>query len=109
LTSGANLPLFRTKKEAFKWLNTGEKTIDVRKGHALRGEVAVYLCGRNVLKFKISKKETGQLREIMREDNFGLVIPSAVTVEDAVAYLLRLYNGYDNGIFTAYYVVPLEV
>jgi hypothetical protein len=36
-----------------------------------------------------------------------LVIPSAVTVEGAVAYLRQLYDGYD-GVFTAYYVVRLN-
>ena len=52
------------------------------------------------------KKETGALTEVLRSDNFRLVIPSASVVEVAVAYLLRLYDGYD-GLFTAYYVDPL--
>ena len=38
-----------------------------------------------------------------------LVIPSAVTVDDAIGYLQGLYLGYD-GLFTAYYVgVPEDV
>ncbi len=68
--------------------------------------MAVYLSGRSVLKMKITKKETGRLEEIVRSDNYGLVIPSAVTVEGALAYLHQLYDGYD-GVFTAYYVAPL--
>jgi len=100
------LPVFRTKKEAFEWLRIGEKTIDIRKGKCLRGETAVYLSGRNVLRLKIAKKETGLLREIVRSDNYKLIIPSAANVEIAVAYLLGIYEGYD-GIFTAYYVVQL--
>jgi ASC-1-like (ASCH) protein len=100
------LPVFRTKKEAFQWLSTGKKTIDIRKGKPHRGEIAVYLSGRNVLRMKVIKKETGALTEVLRSDNFRLVIPSASVVEVAVAYLLRLYDGYD-GLFTAYYVDPL--
>jgi hypothetical protein len=101
------LPLFRTKKEAFEWLCSGKKTIDVRKGIPLNGKVAVYLSGRNVLRLKIIKTETGVLREVLRLDNFRLVIPSAVTLEDAFSYLLGLYDGYD-GVFTAYHIVTIE-
>ena len=84
----------------------GEKTIDVRKGDPCRGEIAVYLSGRKVLRMKITKREMGRLEEVVRSDNYRLVIPSAVTAEGAVAYLRQLYDGYD-GVFTAYYVVPL--
>ncbi len=101
------MPLFRTKKEAFEWLTSGKKIIDVRKGDLHSGDVAVYLSGRKVLRMRIIKKEMGKLVEVVRSDNYRLVIPSAVTVEDAVAYLRGLYVGYD-GIFTAYYIGPLE-
>jgi ASC-1-like (ASCH) protein len=100
------LPVFRTKKEAFEWLSTGEKTIDVRKGNGQRGDTAVYLSGRRVLRLKIANRETGHLSEVVRSDNFKLVIPSAGSVEGAVAYLRLIYDGYD-GVFTAYHVVPL--
>jgi ASC-1-like (ASCH) protein len=102
------LPLFRTKKEAFEWLKTGKKTIDIRKGNPRLGEVAVYLSGRKVLRMKIIKTETGRLFEVVRSDNYRLVISSAVTIEEAVAYLRDLYGGYD-GVFTAYHIVPLEI
>ncbi len=103
---GAYLPVFRTKKEAFEWLRTGKKTIDVRKGEPRRGEIAVYLSGRKVLRMKITKRETGRIEEVVRADNYRLVIPSAATVEEAAAYLRRLYDGYD-GVFAAYHVAPL--
>ncbi len=101
-----NLPVFRTKKEAFEWLKTGKKTIDVRKGKSLRGETAVFLSGRNVLRLKITGRKTGVLEEVVRLDNYSLIIPSAATLEGAVAYLRQIYHGY-NGVFTAYYVVAL--
>ncbi|HMK94401.1 MAG TPA: hypothetical protein VK536_03270 [Candidatus Limnocylindrales bacterium] len=100
------MPVFRTKKEAFEWLKTNEKTIDVRRGKPSHGEIAVYMSGRKVLRMKITKKEAGRLEEVVRSDNYRLIIPTAETVEGAVAYLRKLYDGFD-GVFTAYYVVPL--
>jgi ASC-1-like (ASCH) protein len=98
------LPPFRTKKEAFDWLSSGEKTIDVRKGKPFRGEVAVYLSGQRVLRLKIAKTETGILRSIIRADNFKLIIPSALNSEEAIAYFHKLYGQCNDGFFTAYYV-----
>lgn len=102
-----NLPLFRTKKEVFEWLTSSKKAIEIRKGNPHRGEVAVYLSGRKVLRMRIIKRETGRLSEVVRSDNYRLVIPSAVVIDDALAYLRGLYDGYD-GVFTAYYIAPLE-
>ena len=102
------MPVFRTKKEAFGWLVSGKKTIDVRRGNSYRGEFAVYLSGRNVLKMKITKRETGRLEEVVRLDNYRLVIPTALILDDAIAYLRGLYFGY-AGVFSAYYVSPLEI
>ena len=56
---------------------------------------------------KITKRETGRLEEIVRLDNYQLVIPSALILDDALAYIRRLYQDYD-GNFSAYYVVMLE-
>jgi len=102
-----NLPLFRTKKEAFEWLTSGKKTIDVRKGEPHCGEVAVYLSGRKVLRMRVIEKESGWLEEVLRSDNYQLVIPTALTVDEALSYLRKLYKGYE-GVFTAYHVEPLD-
>ena len=107
LILGAKLPLFRTKKEAFEWLWSGKKTIDVRKGEARNGRVAVYLSGQRVLRMKILKSESGKLQEILREDNYLLVIPSAANLDCAIAYLVKLYDNGD-GVFTAYYVASFN-
>jgi hypothetical protein len=103
----SNLPLFRTKKEPFEWLRSNKKTIDVRRGNPRNGEIAVYLSGRSVLRMKIIRRETGKLADIVRLDNFRLVIPSALILEDALDYLRGLYIGYE-GVFSAYYIVPFE-
>jgi ASC-1-like (ASCH) protein len=102
-----NLPLFRTKKEAFEWLTSGKKTIDVRKGKPYCGEVAVYLSGRKVLRMKVIERESGRLEEVLRSDNYQSVIPTALTVDEALSYLRKLYKGCE-GVFTAYYVEPLD-
>ena len=102
------VPVFRTKREAFDWLFSGKKTIDIRKGKSIRGQIAVYLSGRKVLRLRIVRCETGGLREIIRLDNFKLVIPSANSVGAAVAYVERFYSAVD-GCFTAYYVEPLNI
>ena len=102
------MPLFLAKKEVFVWLKQGQKTIDVRKGNPKPGEIAVFQSGPHTLKLKIVKKESGWLAEILRFDNYKAVIPSATQLGDAVDYFIRIY-GVCDGVFTAYYVEPMNV
>ena len=102
------MPLFFARKEVFEWLVQGKKTIDIRKGNPHSGVVAFFQSGQRSLRFRIVKKESGQLEEILRLDNYKAVIPSALGLGDAVDYLQRIY-GVGEGIFTAYYVEPLLV
>ena len=99
----SDLPLLYVRKEAFNWLKQGKKTIDIRKGNPKRGENIVFQSGPHTLRFRIVKKESGQLEEILRLDNYRQVIPSAVELSDAVDYL-RLIYGICDGVFTAYHV-----
>ena len=100
------MPLFFARKEVFEWLKIGDKTIDVRKGNPRRGEVAVFQSGPSILRLKILKKETGRLVEVVHSDNYRLIVPSALSLGDAFAYLRGFYSDYD-GVFTAYYIVQL--
>jgi hypothetical protein len=97
------LPLFFAKKEVFKWLVQGQKTIDVRKGNPIVGEFAIFQSGPQSLKFRIVKRESGKLEDILRLDNFKIVIPSAANLGDAIGYLRGIYGVYE-GVFTAYYI-----
>jgi ASC-1-like (ASCH) protein len=97
------LPLFMAKKEVFEWLKEGTKTIDIRKGNARHGDTAVFESGANCLEFLIIRKETGPLTEVIRQDNFRSVIPTAKTIEEALSYLRRLY-AVNDGVFTAYHL-----
>jgi len=99
------VPLLLTRKEAFAWLKEGRKTVDVRKGHPRHGDMAVFQSGPNYLRFRIIKKETGKLTQIIRNDNYGQVVPSAEKLDDALNYLRNMYGG-DGGEFTAYYLSP---
>jgi hypothetical protein len=100
------LPWFLAKKEVFQWLQSGQKTIDLRKGNLKPGDVAVFQSGPKVLRLKVVNAERGLLSEVLRLDNFRAVIPSALVLGDAVGYLKRIYGDL-GGVFTAYYVEPL--
>ncbi len=98
-----SLPSFLAKKEVFEWLKQGKKTVDVRKGGRQDGNVAVFVSGPHRLSLRIISTESGKLTDLVREDNFKLVIPSAQSLGDALAYFGRLYSDCD-GVFTAYTV-----
>jgi ASC-1-like (ASCH) protein len=101
------MPLLYAKKEVFEWLKSGQKTIDIRKGKPQRGEIAVFQSGPYSLRLKIVARESGKLKDVVRHDNYKFVIPTASSLEDAVAYFFGLYANCD-GVFTAYHVAPLE-
>jgi hypothetical protein len=101
------MPVFLTKKEYFQAIQQGKKTIDIRKGRPLQGGTAVFLSGPHKLVMKIGKTETGKLAEILREDNYRLILPSAGSLVDAFVILRGLYGGDVEGDFTVYHVVSL--
>jgi len=101
------LPLFWAKKEVFAWLKTGTKTIDVRKGSPRTGSMTFFQSGPNYLELSIVKKETGLLKEVIRQDNFKSIIPTATTLKEAIDYLQMIY-GSDAGVFTAYYLAQTK-
>ena len=101
------MPLLIAKKEVFEWIKQGRKTIDIRKGKPVRGEIAVFLSGPCSLRLKIVGRETGKLTDVVRMDNYKSVIPDAKNLGEAIAYLCGIYGDY-AGVFTAYHVVPLE-
>jgi len=41
------MPLFVIKKEVFEWIRRGNKTIELRRGKAKKGDVAVFQCGKS--------------------------------------------------------------
>lgn len=57
------MPLFMLKKEVFEWVKNGNKAIEVRKGKAKRGSMAVFQCGRRIIRREIVKNEDGGKKE----------------------------------------------
>src|SRR3989304_1929588 len=97
------MPLFMVKKEVYGWLKEGKKSIDVRKGNLREGDIAVFQCGANYLHFRIVRKETGKLDEVITAENYKQVIPTAESQQAALDYLRGIY-GESSSVFTAYYL-----
>ncbi len=93
--------MFIVKKEVFEWIKIGQKTIELRKGKAKAGDQAVFQCGRNILRGKIISRGEGKLSILLSHLNFKQIIPTANNIEEATAYIKKLY-GTTNGTFTAY-------
>jgi len=55
----------------------------------------------HVLRRKIIKRKEGSLTDVLREDNYKKIIPSANTLEEATSYIKKLYKAIE-GKFTAY-------
>ena len=91
------------KKEVYEWLKTGQKTIDVRRGKPRQGERVLFISGPHRLEMQIVDRQSGALSDLIRENNFRQVIPSAGSVDEAVNYLRRIYGDVE-GVFTAYFV-----
>ncbi len=99
------MPFFVARKEVFAWLKSGAKTIDVRKGPPRKGDAALFRSGAHRIEFSIVKTETGKLAEVITQENFRSVIPTARNQKEAVDYLGRIY-GAGEGVYTAYHLAP---
>jgi hypothetical protein len=95
------MPLFMVKKEVLNGYVLDGRPLSLGD-RAREGEKAVFQCGRNVLRGIIVKKEEGSLTDVLRQDNYKKIIPSANDLEEAITYLKSLY-GIVEGTFTAYY------
>jgi len=92
------------KKEVFEWIQAGKKTIELRKGKAKSGDQAVFQCGRKVLRGKIVRKYEGSLTTLLQKLYLKQIIPTANSVEEAEAYIKKLYKTNEE-TFTAYQFV----
>jgi len=90
------------KKEVFEWIQTGKKTIELRKSKAKSGDQAVFQCSRSILRGKIIRKVEGNLQTLLQSLNFKQIIPTANSAEEVEAYIKKLY-GTTDGAFTAYH------
>jgi ASC-1-like (ASCH) protein len=91
------------KKEVFEWLKNGQKTIDIRRGKPKQSDRLLFISGPYRLEMRVVGVQSGRLYDLIRQDNFKQIIPSADSVDEAVIYLRRIYGGFD-GLFTAYFI-----
>ena len=99
------MPLFMVKRETFDWIRSGRKRVEVRKRRMEKGDDAVFLCSKWMLKGKIVRKEQGRLCDVVNGSNFRDVVPVAKDLGEALSYIERLY-GKSEDEFTAYYFRP---
>jgi len=64
-------------------------------------EQAVFQCGRKILRGKMVRTDEGNLLTLLQKIDFKQIIPTAQNVEEAEAYIKKLY-GTTVGTFTAY-------
>ncbi len=96
------MPLFRVYKDIFECIVDGSKTIEVRT-RLLRGDTAVFQCGRKILRKKITGRHEFELGDGFIEKNWKLIVPRAASQQSAGKRL--------NGIFpnqTKFYAYFLE-
>ncbi len=96
------MPGFRTKRQVYDWVKTGEKTIELRKGKTQKGSCIAFLNGRGqCIKGIILQKREGKLDEVLNENTYRKIIPTAKTLDEAVEFIRQLYQS-TEGTFTAY-------
>jgi ASC-1-like (ASCH) protein len=100
---GLNLLTLLEKKEVFEWLKSGQKTVDIRRGKPRQGDRVLFVSGPHKLEMRVIARQSGALGDLIRADNFKKIIPSAGSVDEAVAYLRGIYGDVD-GMFTAYFI-----
>jgi ASC-1-like (ASCH) protein len=96
------MPIFRTKKIVQEWIKSGEKTIELRKGKPLDGDSIIFLSGRGEkVKARIITKNEGKLEEVVNNDTYKKIVPTARNLEEALAFIKGIYPSAE-GAFTTY-------
>ena len=86
------MPLFMVYKPIYECIEDGSKTIEVRNRY-IRGDEAVFQCGRRILRKKITKVEKFTLEDPFYAENWKKIIPRASDLEDAKSKLLEIFPG----------------
>ena len=96
------MPAFRTKKEVHDWIKSGKKTIELRKGKTQNGDSITFLNGRNEKMIgRILRRREGALRDVLNEDTYKRIVPTARDLGEAMDFIKRIYPSAE-GMFTAY-------
>ncbi|MBL7160213.1 MAG: hypothetical protein ISS95_01500 [Candidatus Aenigmarchaeota archaeon] len=98
------MPLFRVYKDIFLDIKNGSKTIEVRN-RLIRGDKAVFLCGREVIRKDIKKVVQFNINDEFMKTNWKKIIPRAENIKEAKQKLLSIFP--NNNEFYAYYITDL--
>lgn len=95
-------PAFLTKKEVYEWIKTRRKTIELRRGKPQNGDNITFLNGRNEsVRGRILRKQAGTLFDVLNLVTYKKIIPTAETLDDAMAFVKQIYPS-TEGMFTTY-------
>ena len=95
---------FKSKKRSFRMDQNGKENYRHTQRLRREGDTAYIQSGKDHLKLRIVRKEYGKLEEVITQQNYKLVIPTAKTVQDAIDYLQDIYGKQYGGTYTAYYL-----
>ena len=95
------MPLFRIYKPIYECIEDGSKTIEVRN-RMIRGDQAVFMCGRRILRKKILKVQRFTLGDGFFEKNWKKIIPKAQNLDGARCRLLEIFPGCEE--FYGYFI-----
>jgi len=93
------MPLFRVYKPVFELLEAGSKTIEVRT-RMLRGNEAVFQCGRRIIRKPIGSVVSFDLGDEFFQNNWQNISPQSKNVDEAEKFLLSIFP--DGRHFYAY-------
>jgi len=96
------MPSFRTKKQVYEWIKTGDKTLELRKGKSRKGDAIIFLNGKGrFMKGRILRKREGKLEQLLNSTTYKSIVPTAKSLDEAFAFIRQIYPSSD-GTFTTY-------
>lgn len=90
------MPSFMVNKASFGLYRSGRRDVELRAvkpqwRNTKAGDVATFLCGKDIFKMKITKVHKGSLARIFLDVSYKRIYPDAATVFEAVRLTRRLY------------------
>ncbi|HLC59318.1 MAG TPA: hypothetical protein VJH34_02235 [archaeon] len=95
------MPLFRVYKDIFECVKDGSKKIEVRN-RLIRGSEAVFMCGREVIRKKITDVKEFSLNDGFLSQKWKMIVPKAGNENEAKERLLNIFP--DGEKFYAYFI-----
>ena len=90
------MPSFMVKKRFFEQYQSGKKNVELRSvrpqwKNSKIGNEAVLLCGRNILRKRITRIHRGSLARILKDVDYKRAFPEAKIIFEAVFETRKIY------------------